>query len=329
MSCEHSNSTVAAQRCGLLFAFIVTLLALPLRAADIGSGIFVMRTSTIEPASLGYYIEQDFFGPGSDEAWTEIYLKGAPLETEDGSSLGAGDTIIQLPGGVDFPEDHVEPRMVSAQILAISLEGSQPLTVTYHGANPELWEVRICKSASPLAGSRMRIVNECGTAGTFSAALMVKPKFIFTRKSDGLERVYDIGLDPRTANTGIGFGGYGHWMRRDASTSNFIEVAEGTKIDADCDGTFETTLLPTSDTILGLERVNCNVVAPTQGFPKIEHFAIGASYALEPATQDDRTFPKEPEPPPSPSHRQAAMSLSSLALLGLAAVVIRPRRPPH
>lgn len=312
----------------LLTLLVVFLGAAPL-GADISSGIFVMTTSTLEPTRLSYYLGPGFFGTGSDEVLlTELNLKGRPLATEGGTSaLASGDTVI-LTSGVDFLEDRPDPQMTNAQVLAVSLQSTQPVTVTYSGASPELWNVRVCMteaSPPPQPDSRIQFVNECSSAGTFVAALKFRPRFIFTRQRDGQQKFFDAGTVSPPAY--IIFNGHGHWMNRDFSTAGFVSVPNNTvKIDANCNGTFETTLPATADAILGISRVNCNTHSPDQGFPAIEPFSVGPHYVLEPATRDDQAFPLHSDRPSPGSDRLAGFGLGSLAVLGLAAVVIRTRR---
>lgn len=338
MSRERFFSTFSPWRSGFLPVLLVALLgAAPLRA-DIEPGIFVMTTSTLEPTRLSFNLGPGFFGTGSDEVvLTELNLKGSPLDTEGGSrDLGQGDTVI-LTSDVDFLEDRPDPKTTNAQVLAISLESSQPLTVTYNGANPELWTLRICMTEAPPPSemdSRIQFVNEClSTGGTFVAGLKFRPRLIFTRERDGQQQFLDAGTVSPPAY--LSFNGHGHWMTRDSAPSGFVSVQDGAvRIDADCNSTlqtpsFETTLPETSNVILGLARVNCNTALPNQGFPAIEPVAVGPHYVLEPATQDDRALLKDSELPRTHSDRLAALGLSGLAFLGLAAVVIRPRRPPR
>lgn len=176
------------------------------------------------------------------------------------------------------------------------------------------------------------LVNECGTAGTFTINLTFKPKFIFTRRSDHLRKVFDPGIDPNADNTFLDFTGHGHWMNRDSTTTDFVEVAPGAVIDSTCDDTPTTLTVGTSDAILGLARVGCNPAAPSRGFQEVQPIFIGAQmgmhYAIEPATRDDRAFPAFESLLPGRCFRpRASLGLGAFAALGLAAVVIRPRRP--
>ena len=124
-------------------------------------------------------------------------------------------------------------------------------------------------------------------------------------------------------------------MLRSAAPPSFVEVPAGATIDANCDGTFETTLRASSEIILGIARVNCNALEPNQGFAQIQriNYELHQNLVLEPATRDDRSFPFNESAlpksrPPGSVDPHAATGLGVLAALGLAAVVVPPRRKP-
>ena len=322
-----------------IYSFLLVLLVLlvlpgapPLGAQTIQPGILVMKTSSLENTVWTGAFGSGVFDTGSDEiSDAKIFLQGVPLAPTAGpASLEEGDTIIKLNYPVTF-NSYPQTKGVLTKTVAISLRSAEPITVTHNGGqNPELWDLRICLADSPhpdFQGSIL-LTNECNTAGTFSAVLEVEPKVLAIRRRDGYTKRIE-GVAP------FAFTARGTWTLRSAAPDAFAVVAAGATIDANCDGTFETTLPASSEIILGVARVNCNALNPQQGFPQIQRidYKLKQNLVLEPATRDDRSFPFNESAlpksrPPGSVDPHAATGLGVLAALGLAAVVVPPHRKP-
>lgn len=301
----------------------------PAGAQTIPPGILVMTTSSVENTVWTGAFGSGLFGPGSDEITdARIFLQGVPLAPAAGpAALGAGDTIIKITLPVTFTS-YPQTKGTRTRTLALSLRSVAPLTVTYGGTNPELWDMRVCLSNTPLVvpDGSMLLTNDCETAGTFSAVLTAVPKVILTRRRDGQTRVVDTG---GSGGTPFVFTARGEWMLRSAAPDTFVEVSAGATIDANCDGTFETTLPASSEIVLGVGRVSCNALDPDQGFPQIQriNYELRQNLVLEPATRDDRSFPLyESSATPDLFEPKAALGLGVFAALGIGMVVIVPRR---
>ena len=342
MRWNHCYSTatwrhIAFPAAALTFALITA----PLRAdqttagqgaveKDICPGIVLMKTSPHHPTIIRGSIGYGLLDTGSDQMLdAEIILQGEPLATKAGTpSLEGADTVIELEDGVNFTESHPTDVSVYYRVKALNLASVEPLTVTYQSRNPELWDVRVCISSlqpAPFEGDQgvMQFTNDCDTAGTFTSMLIVRAKFIFKRQRDGKITIVDQDkIDP------LLFISHGFWSNRSFSTAEFPEVAAGAVVDADCDGTFETTLPATAPVILGLERVNCNAGAPTQGREEIRSVIHDRRdvILLDPVTRDDRALGAVPASHVSGS--RALWALGGLAVLGIASLVIQPRRKP-
>ena len=307
----------------------------PVRAQeDLTPGLVLMSTSSIEPVLWSGSATVGIFDTGSDEILDlKLLLRGRPLETITGnpSVYWPADTLIDLQQGVDFPSGPPARRSVATVVQAVSLEGVRPVTVTYGGTNPELWDVRVCLSAvpDPKPQGILTLTNDCGTAGTFVHVLTFVPKAIFTRQRDGREVIVDQNTTPSSG--GITVVGRGFRTRRDAATGDYASAPAGGIVDADCNGTYanDETLPGTSNVLLGVARVNCNAANPAFGYEAVEptFYELRNSLVLEPATQDDRILlqiENNQSALPPDANPLAAGSLGTLALLGVAAVVVRP-----
>jgi hypothetical protein len=85
-------------------------------------------------------ISRGFFDPGSDNFIGFIRLQGAPV---DPTTLGTTDTIIQLLFDIKISQNG-PTKTTSLEIVAVSLVGVNPITVTHNGGqNPELWDAQV------------------------------------------------------------------------------------------------------------------------------------------------------------------------------------------
>lgn len=132
------------RNCGSLLTLVIVALLLaplPIRAAAtlIDHGIVLMKTSS--PTILRGSILEEAFDTGSDPILdAELVFKGLPLVTQPGSpSLAPADTVVEVDATMLSSQD-VEARTIRTRVLATHLVTAVPLTVTYGGTNPELWD---------------------------------------------------------------------------------------------------------------------------------------------------------------------------------------------
>ena len=184
----------------------------------------------------------------SDPMTTPMPLVGVPLTTVPSGALGPTDTIVvrQAPADLPLPGSFAA---VPIEIVALSLQSAVPITVTYDGGqSPTQWGVRVCLSASPQSAGTMTITKgQCvGEGGTFSSSLPVLPKLVFTRISPppvppctGVI-TYDYGIQGLPP---IVFSSAGFWLPDAPSGMGLITAsAAGDQVDANCDGSVETSL---------------------------------------------------------------------------------------
>ncbi len=177
-------------------------------------------------------IPPDFFGPGSDPFLGTIEFGGVPAGLTPPITAPV-DTIVRRhaplnldgPGSIDT---------VPIEIVALSLQSVQPITVTYGGGSPELWEVQVNLASfhpQPL-GTMTVTAGACGDSdGSFTATLPVLPRFVFTRQGDPEQRVLDFGqfgLPPIEFNT---FNG--HWVEQPPPSMGIPTLPDGLTVDHD------------------------------------------------------------------------------------------------
>jgi hypothetical protein len=149
------------------------------------------------PVPAGFFCPDADPTCGSDALDDVVCLEGAPLGLTAYGEFGDADTLIQR---TQDPFDRcalpsVDPVNVDIEILALSLVSVDPVVVTYNGGqNPEDWEVVVDRSATvvPPPGTLAATKTYCN-GGAYTSSLNVQPRFTFTRRSDGLTRVFDTG----------------------------------------------------------------------------------------------------------------------------------------
>lgn len=146
-------------------------------------------------APPGFAIPADFFGPGSDPFTGTIQFEGVPLGPTEYGDFGSADTLIRRSSDPFSPCDTPSEAEaeVEIQIVALSLESANPITVTYDGANDELWDVQVGLSTVPQSVGWLRAVKTHCNGGTYSSYLEVQGRFTFTKQGTGEQVVYDAG----------------------------------------------------------------------------------------------------------------------------------------
>ncbi len=155
-------------------------------------GVNLWTTESAQVDFSGFPIPAGFFGPGSDPFAGAVPLVGVPL---DPGTLGSTDTIIRR-GDVIFPGAGF-PRPsgpVDIELVELSLTSVEPITVT--GVQTELWFLDVDRSPVPLpTPGDLGAILETSGGGAYSAFLVVRPKFTFTKVGNpGDVRVLDTGL---------------------------------------------------------------------------------------------------------------------------------------
>jgi hypothetical protein len=147
---------------------------------------------------------------------------------------------------------------IDIEIVALSLVGTEPITVTYGGTNPELWDVEMALSSgySQTTGT-MTIRQGCVGGGTFDSVLPVRPKFTFINESGTVTAVYDYG-DARVFTVTTG-----RWVHVPDASFNVVKVAAGAVTDGDGDGSADPPLPPSSNFSASIWPLPCSPGSPT------------------------------------------------------------------
>ena len=205
----------------------------------------------------GAPIPPDFFEPGSDPFDGAIVLGGQPLSTDPPNALGPADTVIERLQNATLLETPSQDT-VEIEIVALDLVSTDPITVAYNGGqNPELWDVRVCLSDLAQPTGSMTIYRNCPDGGKYDATLPILPKYIFTRVSDLEQRILDFGLAGRDP--------YNYaimdapWVAM-SDPNLLVTVADpNTLVDANCNGSWDTSLPGTSSFVPGIWPLPCDL----------------------------------------------------------------------
>ena len=127
---------------------------------------------TFDPA-----IPADFFGPGSEPFGGTVNLTGEPLQP----GLGLTDTIVNRLDELNLPTVP-STDTVPVEMVALSLVGVQPITVTFNGGS-ETRDFDVFVDLSPLHDQQgsLTATRTSNEGGTFDSAFNVTPRFTFTR----------------------------------------------------------------------------------------------------------------------------------------------------
>ncbi|MGB2984986.1 MAG: hypothetical protein WBE26_03810 [Phycisphaerae bacterium] len=141
-------------------------------------------------------IPGDWFDPGSDAFSGSILLQGVPLGETEWGQFDQEDTLIARPDdpfNACYPPSSTEVT-VEIEIIALSLESTEPITITYGDQNPEDWNVVVDLSEIAPPPSTLTAIKTHSNGGTFTTVLNVQPRFTFTKVGDpGEVRVLDAG----------------------------------------------------------------------------------------------------------------------------------------
>ncbi len=141
----------------------------------------------LDLADFGSYpIPASFFDPGSDPFTGVVPLLGSI------TGPGNADTSVRRLASANLPPPFPATDTVPIELVQLSLVSSNPITVTYGGGNPELWNVKFC-NPPPAPPGGMTVTKSNANGGTFSSTLPVQALFTFTRVNDGAVRNLPVG----------------------------------------------------------------------------------------------------------------------------------------
>jgi hypothetical protein len=136
-------------------------------------------------------VPADFFDPGSQPFDGTIYWIGAPFDV---GGMGLTDTIVKRLEPANLPTPYPSTDQIPIEMVAMSLQSIDPITVTYPSAPDELWDVKLeVSSITPSLGT-MDITATSANGGPVDMELTIVPKFTFTRQGDAAVRVLDGGV---------------------------------------------------------------------------------------------------------------------------------------
>lgn len=329
-----------ALRCSAWILVSLALLfpeAVPLCAEDVEPGIDLWKTPLDFNPTAQPTIPPGFFDPGSNPIIPTIRLRGDPIPTAPGSpSLGVSDTMLERQAPAPLPTCGAGPVTVPLIIRALNLRSIEPITVTYNNTPPELWDVQVCLSNAPQRPGTLTLRRTCERGGTFNSAFSVRPKFIFTRRSDGRRRILDPASQGNPTNNEVHFTGSGEWVYQ--STLDVFEVPPGARPDGNCDGVFEGPFTRgTSNFAVGVRTEPCQcVLEGGQVYSPVmetaeetanNHPVVQEGYPC----QVRHSFPLQDRDHPGKdglSNRFTWRGFAAVAILALVAALIPLRRPP-
>ena len=151
---------------GLTNSFAVTALAAivaPVQANEVLAGHDLWTTppggavedfgggNTPDPNDDAPPIPPSFFDPGSDPFLGQVDFVGVPIPLFLGQPTGGADTIVERLTDTNFGTGTTDT--IQIELVALSLTSIAPITVTYGGTNPELWDISVSTSGAPSLGS--------------------------------------------------------------------------------------------------------------------------------------------------------------------------------
>lgn len=230
----------------------------PAGASDVlaGSDLFTTPASPFagsSPSQQSLSLPADLFGAGSDPFVGTVHFRGVPLA---GTNTQGADTIVARLEDAILPGcGSVTVPPISIQILALSLVGTDPITVTFGALGSSTYEVRAGLSSlvAQTPGS-MTLTHSCPQGGVFSSSLPVTPRLVFTRLS-GSQGLASLTLDP-APSIEIDASGV-RWSHTDGGTGALTAPSGGTA-DHDADPATPPVPFPaTTNFFAGIGSVQC------------------------------------------------------------------------
>lgn len=120
-------------------------------------------------------IPADFFDPGSDPFTGFVSLQGT------GGGAVADTQVNRLANAAPLPVGGV-PQTIPIEIVSLSLESVNPITVLSGGSPVSQWDIQVGLSGTAIPpASSMTISHQTVDGGTYDSTLNVCPIFTFTR----------------------------------------------------------------------------------------------------------------------------------------------------
>ncbi|HME00030.1 MAG TPA: hypothetical protein VKM93_22210 [Terriglobia bacterium] len=148
-------------------------------------------------------IPEGFFHKGSDPFMGTIRFEGVPIReftdprTGKKHKTGTTDTMV-------FRKQDVTIKSVPGsgtteiELVHLSLRSCCPIEVQV-GGHAQRWDVHLSLSRSKPSLGTMTITHESEHGGHFASEIRPVPVFRFERRSDGVERLLDLGALPLPA----------------------------------------------------------------------------------------------------------------------------------
>jgi hypothetical protein len=207
------------------------LIALPVAAQDVVSGGddgWTTPGGGQTQVNLSSFPVRRFLG--ADPTSSSVSLKGRPL---DQANLGSVDTLISRPNNIALSGGTGSGEI---RIEALSLESESDVTLT----DGRKFKLRVCLSRFDSGAGTITLSRANSDGGTFSSALPVLPKLIFTPVAGGSAVTIDCGtgvcseMTMASSNSGwVNTGGSGNF---NPATAGETPIRSGIDVDGDCDG---------------------------------------------------------------------------------------------
>jgi hypothetical protein len=141
-------------------------------------------------------IPAGFFSPDSQTFEGSANFGGDPLVNFQGQDVGNADTVVERTADAAPGPDGSLGEPAPIELRALSLVSVAPIEVRTDRGTVEFWDVRATLSPSRASTGTVRLAQTEANGGTFDSQITVYPVFTFTRLSDGVQRVLDVGALP-------------------------------------------------------------------------------------------------------------------------------------
>src|SRR3954454_13528270 len=142
-----------------------------------------------------YAIPAGFFAPDSQPFEGEVNFGGDQLFTFMGNQVGNADTVVESTAEATPGPNGTAGDAAAIEVRALSLVSIAPIeVVTSQGT--QLWDVHAQVSGSRPSTGLIKLTQSSPNGGTLDSQVTVYPAFTFTRLSDGVTKVLDVGALP-------------------------------------------------------------------------------------------------------------------------------------
>jgi hypothetical protein len=189
-------SRTRARLVGAIAVLVVWLAAASPAVADVPPGFDLFETdpeATVFSFREEFTIPPNFFDQGSQPFQGDVNFGGVPLGTFMGRRTGDADTVVQRPTSAQLSPG--QSAAIPIELVALSLQSIAPIEVQV-GTTTQLWDVAAGLSQARQSRGGMVLTQQSAEGGTFDSELQVFPRFVFTRLTDRMTRVLDVGELP-------------------------------------------------------------------------------------------------------------------------------------